>query len=857
MRLSSAFLILFSFLIVSNSFSQNEYFFPEGIEFDPNVPTPESFLGYAIGDFHTRIDRMASYMEKLAEVSPKVNYKVIGYTNEMRPQVILTITSPSNYNNLENIRLVHLNSADPSKPAGDYANMPSIIHLGYNVHGNEPSSTEASMLAAYYLIASNEPAVNDYLNNAVILIEPALNPDGRDRHSGWANTHKAIQLVADPLDREHNEVWPFGRTNHYWFDLNRDWLPLAHVESRNRVEHFHQWLPNVVTDYHEMGSNATYFFEPTKPFGSENPVVPRSNYDQLNTLFAKYFKEALDDIGSLYWTKEVFDNSYPGYGSTYPDIHGGLGLVFEQASSRGHLQRTSTGEITFAFTIRNHLRTSIATVKAGVENKELLLRHQRDFFVDAQNAGKRSPIKAYVAGDANNHNLNQYFLELLLRHNIKCYKLSRTITSGGLSFQPGSAILVPTDQPQYLMVRTIFEKVKQFADSVFYDASAWSMALSYGIPHAEVRGSSVSLGEQLSFDDLKPANRTVSEASYAYLMDWKDYNSPKALYHLLKNGVNAKTAFKQFEASVDGSNKKFGYGSIMIPVFGQKADENQLHRIVQEAATLGNIDIFPVATGMNISGIDLGSNNFRTVKQPKAIMVIGEGTSSYEAGEVWHLMDTRVGMPITKIDIIDFNRANLNDYTVLILVSGNYNSLNKDKIKSWLEGGGTLVTQRTANNWIIKNELVSEKLVEEEKDEKGNTKTPRIDFVDARNFTGAMAIGGSFYETDIDITHPVAFGYTNKRLTVYKNNKVFLEPSKNPFATVGVYTSNPWLSGYIHSGNLKKISNSASLIVTKKGRGRVIMFTDNPNFRSMMYGTNKLFLNAVFFGPLINVPSGN
>ncbi|MCZ6899262.1 MAG: zinc carboxypeptidase, partial [Bacteroidetes bacterium] len=662
----------------------------------------------------------------------------------------------------------------------------------------------------------------------------------------------------DPLDREHNEGWPFGRTNHYWFDLNRDWLPLAHIESRNRVEHFHQWLPNVVTDYHEMGSNATYFFEPTKPYGSENPVVPRSNYDQLNNLFAKYFKEALDDIGSLYWTKEVFDNSYPGYGSTYPDIHGGLGLVFEQASSRGHLQRTSTGEITFAFTIRNHLRTSIATVKAGVENRELLLNHQRDFFVDAQNAGKKSPIKAYVAGDADNHNLNQYFLELLLRHNIKCYRLSRTITSGGLSFQPASAILVPTDQPQYLMVRTIFEKVKQFADSVFYDASAWSMALSYGIPHAEVRGSSVSLGDQLSFEDLKPPNRTVNKASYAYLMDWKDYNSPKALYHLLKNGVNAKTAFKPFEASVNGSNKKFGYGSIMVPALGQKMDAGQLHQIVQEAATLGNIDIFSVATGMNVSGIDLGSNNFRTVKKPKAIMVIGEGTSSYETGEVWHLMDTRVGMPITKIDIIDFDRANLNDYTVLILVSGNYNTLNKDKIKTWLEDGGTLIAQRTANTWIVKNELVSENLVEEEKDDEENNQKPaRIDFVDARNYTGALAIGGSFYETNIDITHPVAFGYTNRKLTVYKNNKIFLEPSNNPFSTVGVYSSNPWLSGYIHSKNLKKISNSASLIVTKKGRGRVIMFTDNPNFRSMMYGTNKLFLNAVFFGPLINVPSGN
>jgi hypothetical protein len=381
------YLALFAFaLCLFSASAQNNYFFPAGVSFDPAIPSPEQFLGYPVGDWHTRHDRIVSYFQELARVSPKAHFQIIGYTNERRPQIVLTITSPENYARLEEIRKEHLKLADPSQSVS-IANMPVIITHGYNVHGNEPSSSEAAMLTAYYLIASQGEEATKTLKDAIIHIDPNYNPDGRDRHSNWANMHKGFPPVADPMDREHNEVWPGGRFNHYWFDLNRDWLPLAHVESQNRIEFFHQWLPNVCTDYHEMGTNATNFFEPTKPYGSENPVVPRPNYDQLNPLFAKYFSKALDDIGSLYFSKENFDNSYPGYGSTYPDIHGGLGLVFEQASSRGHVQQSSTKVVTFAFTIRNHVRTSLATVRAGVDNRELLLKHQQEYFKSALDDG--------------------------------------------------------------------------------------------------------------------------------------------------------------------------------------------------------------------------------------------------------------------------------------------------------------------------------------------------------------------------------------------------------------------------------------------------------------------------------------
>ncbi|RMG80139.1 MAG: zinc carboxypeptidase, partial [Bacteroidetes bacterium] len=349
-------------------FAQNEYYFPEGLTFDASIPSPSDFLGYPIGAWHTRHDQMTAYFEQLAEVSELADFQVIGYSVEHRPQVILTITSPENRADLEAIRTRHLALAQNPDATAETENMPVVVLLGYNVHGNEPSSTEAAMLTAYYLLAARFEGRAETLRHAVIMIDPAYNPDGRDRHTNWVNMHKGNPPVADPLDREHNEVWPRGRTNHYWFDLNRDWLPLAQVESQNRMAFYQQWLPNVATDFHEMGTNSTYFFEPTKPFGSENPRVGRRNYDELNAAFAPYFQRALDDIGALYFSKEAFDNFYPGYGSTYPDMTGGLGLLFEQASSRGHVQASNTKDLTFAYTIRNQVRAGLATVRAAVDN---------------------------------------------------------------------------------------------------------------------------------------------------------------------------------------------------------------------------------------------------------------------------------------------------------------------------------------------------------------------------------------------------------------------------------------------------------------------------------------------------------
>ncbi len=851
MKLKSLLSALLIFISLSVT-AQSDYFFPEEAEFDERIPSPEEYLGYAIGMLHTRHDAILSYMRELARLSDRAVLDTIGETYERRQLVVLKVTSPENHSNLEEIRNEHLKLVDPNAANGDLNSQKSIVLLGYNVHGNEPSGAEAALLTAYYYVAGQHAEVQNALNESVLLIDPAFNPDGRDRHSTWANSFKGDPMVSDPADAEHNEMWPRGRTNHYWFDLNRDWLPLAHVESQARIDFYHQWYPNVVTDFHEMGTNSTYFFEPTKPFGSENPVVPRENYDGLNNLFAEYFHESLDEIGSLYFTKEQYDNSYPGYGSTYPDIHGALGLVFEQASSRGHIQDSRMGKVAFAFTIKNHLTTSLATVRAAVGEKETLLNHMSDYFSSAVSEGKQAG-GGWVFGDQADDGRNREFINLLLRHRIKTYALEEEISLGGKTYKTGNAFFVPNDQEQYRMVRTMFEKVTNYYDSIFYDASAWTAALTYNMPYSRYTGKNKLGGEELTSESLSSGYASVERSDYAYLIEWDEYYAPKALNYLLENGLYVNTAFKTFSIETSDGLKDFGYGTLMIPVARQEMDPQLVHGLVEEATDLAGIRAFSVNSGFSSKGIDLGSGNFRTIRQPKALMLIGGSVSSYEAGEVWHLMDTKVGMPITKVMMSNAGRIDWNKYNTMILVSGSYSSLGEstiDRIKLWVREGGTLITTRNATSWAIRNKLVNESFAENP----DHTPEGRLDYVTAREVRGSTRIGGSMYITDVDITHPLAFGYTRRDLPVYRNHSIFLAPSKNPFSTVVQYTDNPLLGGYVNKANLEKLGGTASLIVSGIGRGSVIMFADNPNFRGMWYGTNKLFLNSIFFGNLVGRP---
>ena len=833
-------------IIMVGSVAAQDYFFKKQAPFNTNIPSPEVFLGYPIGAQHTRHDQIVSYLYKLAELSDRATIKVYGKTHEQRKLVMLTVSTPANLKNLSTLKSNHLKFVDPSQHPNNYAAVPIFIQLGYNVHGNEPSSSEAAMLTAYTLVASTSSEVKNYIENAVIFIDPTINPDGRDRHTQWANQFKANSLVSDENDAEHNETWPRGRTNHFWFDLNRDWLLAINPESRGKLKWYHEWYPNVVTDFHEMGTNSNYFFEPMKPIGSKDPIMPRENYEDLNDLFAPYFSSALDDIGSFYYTKESFDGTYPGYGSSYPDLQGGLALLFEQASSRGHLQDTDYGTISFPFTIRNQYASSIATVKASVENRAILRKYQQDFFKSAVKGKVKTGFTAYEFGDAYDMNRNKAFIDKLLIHKIKVYK-------------KGNKYVVPLKQPQRRMVQTMFETYNQYRDSVFYDASAWSVANFYNIKYKGLK--STRLGQEITSADNLVTVSNVQKTDYAYVVDWDDYNAPAALYYMQSKGLKVASAFKPFSIKTAKGNRHFNYGSLMIPVSKQKKSSVEVYKIVSEAQQKYSVPMYSVKTGFSLKGIDLGSNNFRALKKPKAALLIGNGVSSYEAGEVWHLLDTRMDVPITKIQMVRFRNVSLDRYNTLVMVSGSYvdlDSVQRQKLKRWVSKGNTLITIARASKWAIDKKIVKEKLTKKPKDTAKTKVTKRLSYVNAGPNRDRERLGGAIFEVDLDVTHPLGFGYRSSSLPVYKNNTVFLAPSKNAYATVAKYSKNPHIDGYISDKNLNTfLKPSASLLVSPLGKGRVVLFADNPNFRGSWYGTNRLFLNALFLGSRISVPKGN
>ena len=608
-------------------------------------------------------------------------------------------------------------------------------------------------------------------------------------------------------------------------------------ESQGKLAWYHQWYPNVVTDFHEMGSQSSYFFEPMKANGSLDPIMPKDNYIKLNDLFASYFSKNLDSIGSLYFTKEAFDGTYPGYGSSYPDLQGGLGLLFEQASSRGHKQKTKYGYITFPFTIRNQFVSSMATVQAAVENKSTLRTYQKAFFKSAKEISAKSKIKAYTFTEKD-QNRNKAFIDKLIRHKVSVLKTGK------------NTFAVPTNQAQYRMVQTFFETYESYHDSVYYDASAWSVANFYNIKYAAsnkiIKGTEIKSTEELIA--LKP----LELSSYAYAVDSKDYNLPAFIYEAQQHQIVVAASFKPFAIK---NKTSFSYGSLMIPVAPQSLSEKELHKTLSGLQKKYSIQVHSVSSGFSSQGVDLGSRAIRPLDKPKALMIIGKGIRSYEAGEVWHLLDTRVGMPITKVRQNYFDRIKLEDYTTLVMVSGSYVWSKKiiDKIKNWVAKGNTIIAIGTANNTLIKHKIIDEKRVILKKD--STTIATRRPYVEASENLGREKLGGVFLKGIVDHTHPLGFGFTQKSVSLYKNNLVWFEPSKSNYGTPVAYAKNPHADGYISKNIREKfLPKAAPVVVSKVGKGRVVLFAENPNFRGTAYGTNRLFLNALFLGNHISVP---
>jgi hypothetical protein len=703
-------------------------------------------------------------------------------------------------------------------------------------------------LYAYYLAAAQGRQIEEALDNTIILLDPSFNPDGLNRFAHWANMHKSKHLVTDPQSREFSEVWPGGRFNHYWFDLNRDWLPAQHLESQNRLKKFHEWKPNVLTDHHEMGSNSTFFFQPGVP-SRTNPLTPDKN-QELTGKIGKFHAAFLDRIGSLYYTKEGFDDFYYGKGSTYPDIQGAVGILFEQGSSRGHAQETIHGVLTFPFTIRNQFTTSLSTLEAAKNLRKELLNYQRESFQTAVQQANASPIKGYIVGDKNDRAKTYHFLEMLERHQIEVYELKGKITVDNQEFESGSAFIIPTNQPQYRLITTIFQKELKFKDSLFYDVSAWTMPLAFNLPYGELKSlSNTILGNKLAHAIFPMGEVVGGKSEYAYLFEWDEYYAPKLLYEVLHRGLIAKVATDPFEIATANGNMKFDYGTIMIPAKNQAKSEDEIYQLIENQAKLNGIKVYAVKTGLVSDGIDLGSNSFSILEKPKVAMLVGTGVAASDAGEIWHLADQRFGLPITMIDVNNFNSANIDKYNTLIMVSGNYGSLNREKIRNWVQNGGSLVLFETAIEWGA-NGLVSINLKKSKTD---SLKVGR--YADLENNLGAQEMGGSIFQAKVDLTHPLLYGYNTPTLSFFKANSVYMQRNSNPYSTPAQYTANPLQSGYISKANAEMMRNVAAINVNALGRGRVISIDNDLNFRAFWFGGTKLFMNTLFFGKVIDARS--
>ena len=843
-------LIISLFTIHYSLFSQDlKYYLPDSVTYNPSIPKPKDIIYHEVGEWHITHDRLVNYMKAIAVAAPeRIKLETMGFTYEGRPQVLLIITSPKNHQRLEEIRKQHLLLSDPSRSASvNIENMPIVVWIGHSIHGNESSGANASLLSAYYLAAAQGKQIDELLENVVILFDPSFNPDGLQRFSTWANQHKSKNLVSDSNSREFKEVWPGGRFNHYWFDLNRDWLPAVHIESQNRLEWFHKWKPNILTDHHEQGSNATFFFQPGVP-SRVNPLTPAKN-QELTAKLAKFHAAFLDRIGSLYFTKENYDDFYYGKGSTYPDINGAIGILFEQASSRGHLQQTANGLLSFPFTIKNQFTATLSTLEGAKVLRKEFLEYQREFYKKAM-APSLSPIAGYLFGDKNDDTRTNLFVQMLLRHKIEVRELADTWKDG--EFEKGKAFVVSLNQPQSTLVKAIFENVPVYKDSIFYDITAWNLPLAYGLPYMSFNNQSgMALGKKMDYVSETVGSFNGVKSDYGYLIEWDDFYSPLALYQLLNSGINVKVATGNFEIYVSG-NKKFNAGTLLVPVSMQTKSADEIYSKLSDLTARYGIKVYDLRTGNSESGIDLGSSKFIPVSKPSIAMIVGQGVNATDAGEVWYLLDQRMNIPSTHLEPPVFNRVELNKYNTIIMVGGTYADLNKDKLKSWVQSGGTLILTEEAVTWASQNGITDIKF---KKAASPVDSATRLAYTDREQIDGAQQMQGAIFGADADLAHPLAFVYNQKTISLFKANKVFMEKSKNPFATPFYYGSKPLQSGWVSQENYAAIKNSAAVIVSTVGNGRVISIADNPNFRAFWLGGSKLFMNAIFFGRIIDAAS--
>jgi hypothetical protein len=780
----------------------------------------------------------------------------IGQTAQLRDQFLVTISSEKNLVNLDNIlaqRNVHQNKAQ-SKKQNSALNDPLVIWLGYSVHGDEITGANAAMVVAYYLAASTENNIETMLENTVIVLEPSINPDGMDRFANWVSTYRGSTSNADPEHIEHHQGWVSGRTNHFWFDLNRDWLLLSQQETRHRLKYFHQYQPNVLGDYHEMGANSSYFFQPGV-LSRIHPLTPKNNI-MLTKELAKYHAKALDKALRLYYSEENYDDFYYGKGSTYPDINGGVGILFEQASSRGMQQHSINGLLTFEFGIQNHVFTSLSTIEGAWENREKLKKYREDFYLEALKLAKNEKFDGYLISEAHDRYRLNSLLNKLKQHQIAVFPLDDSFTYKGKKYSADNSYYIPLEQNQYRVIQALFNQETNFEDNIFYDVSGWTMPLAMNIDFKKIDNArGLKLADQVwSKKDVIQVNKTTTQSTdYAYAFEWHHYLAPKLLNQLLSKKIKAKVATGGFSSKIQNENRHFSSGTIIISAANQS--EPNWRSELAKLAKSANIELFTVSSGLTRQGIDFGSDAFKRLTLPKVLLLGGKGISQYEAGEMRYYIDEILNIPLSIIEHSRLNNIDFSQYSHLILVDGNYSAVSvkiRNKLKTWIKQGGVVFGQKRAAKWLAEQDILSVDFVSKQQVSQ-LFDNENLNYNDKEKLNARQRIAGAIFETKLDTSHPLTFGYSNSTLPLFRNSTLIMEIRQQPFITVAKYTAKPLLSGYTDKNLVHYLAHNAAVVAHNYGKGRVIASSDVLAFRGYWLGSSKLLANSLFFAKAFSI----
>ena len=792
--------------------------------------SPSEFLGYDIGTQFSRHHRVVEYFQYVAAQYPgQVQLKQYGSTYEGRPLYLATVTSASNMNQIESIRAAHLSQTESTQNSSSTG----VVWLSFNVHGNEASSTEASMQTIFELLTKHQ----DYLDNTVVLIDPCVNPDGRDRYANWFNQQTGSPYDSDPGSIEHSEPWPGGRPNHYLFDLNRDWTWASQIETQYRLKVYHQWLPHVHVDFHEQGINEPYYFAPAaEPFHEIITDWQREFQTQIGKNNAKYF----DQNGWLYFTRERFDLLYPAYGDTYPTYLGAIGMTYEQA---GHgmgglgVINDEGKELTLVDRVKHHTVTGLSTVEMTSKNADRLNKEFKSFFDN-----KEIDVKSYVL--RGNKDKKQALMDLLDKHQIKYGQAQQGSASGydynnmkNAQWQLSSNdLVVPATQAKGKMIKVLFEANAKLSDSLTYDITAWSLPYAYGL-------NALASQKSVNFNPVavdKPSNSANSTA-VGYLVEWNSLSDAKFLADLLRQKV--KVRFTEKPMSTAG--KSFNRGTLII-TRGDNDHLSNFDQLVTDVANLHSRQLTVATSGFSTSGPDFGSPDIKLVNPPKVAMLAGNGTSSLSYGALWHFFDQQLKYPVTRIDTNDFSSTDLSKFSTLIIPEGYYgrqlNERNMEMLNDWLsKGGNMIVIGRAAQSFEGRDGFGLKS-----KENKPEESDPLLPYDKRERESAKNLITGAIFKIKLDNSHPLAFGYDEDYFSLKLDSMSYdyLQTGYN----VGYLTENTQkASGFAGSKALKSMSKTLVFGEESHGRGSVIYMIDNPLFRSFWENGKLLLSNAIFF----------